>query len=49
MKDLFGEIVDAASQLFNFCAQRRSDVGFEKEGWRMIQEGSAYLNWDGGI
>jgi hypothetical protein len=49
MKDLFGD-VDAARQLFNFCAQRRSDVGFEKEDWRrMIQEDSGYLNWGGRI
>jgi hypothetical protein len=37
-------------RLFNFCAQRRLDVGFEKEDWRRtIQEDSGYLNWGSGI
>jgi hypothetical protein len=40
----------AVLKFLNFCAQWRSDVGFEKEDWRrMIQEDSGYLNWDGEI
>jgi hypothetical protein len=49
MKDLL-EIVDAARGLFNFCDQRKSDVGFANEDWmRIIQEDSGYLNWGRGI